>query len=42
MPFVRIDLGKQYPDGVAQKIGDIVYEAILKICFISQALGRHQ
>jgi 4-oxalocrotonate tautomerase len=30
MPFVRIDLGKQYPDGVAQKIGDIVYEAMLK------------
>ncbi len=30
MPFVRIDLGKQYPDGVAQKIGDIVYEVMLK------------
>ena len=30
MPFVRIDLGKQYPEGVAQKIGDIVYEVMLK------------
>ncbi|QWE22586.1 tautomerase family protein [Polynucleobacter sp. AP-Jannik-300A-C4] len=30
MPFVRIDLGKQYPDGVAQKIGDIVYEVMVK------------
>ena len=30
MPFVRIDLGKQYPEEVAQKIGDIVYEVMLK------------
>jgi len=30
MPFVRIDLGKQYPEGVAQKIGDIVYEVMLR------------
>jgi 4-oxalocrotonate tautomerase len=29
MPFVRIDLGKQYPDGVAQQVGDIVYQAMI-------------
>ena len=29
MPFVRIDLGKQYPDGVAQQVGNIVYEAMI-------------
>jgi phenylpyruvate tautomerase PptA (4-oxalocrotonate tautomerase family) len=29
MPFVRIDLGKQYPDGVGQQVGDIVYQAMI-------------
>ena len=29
MPFVRIDLGKHYPDGVAQQVGDIVYQAMI-------------
>lgn len=28
MPFVRIDLGKQYADGVAQQVGNIVYQAM--------------
>lgn len=29
MPFVRIDLGKQYTAGEAQTIGDIVYQAMI-------------
>lgn len=29
MPLVRIDLGKHYSDGVAQQIGDIVYQAMI-------------
>jgi phenylpyruvate tautomerase PptA (4-oxalocrotonate tautomerase family) len=29
MPLVRIDLGKQYPDGVGQQVGDIVYQAMI-------------
>ena len=28
MPFVRIDLSKQYPDGVAQQVGDIIFQAM--------------
>ena len=28
MPFVRIDLSKQYPDGVAQQAGDIIFQAM--------------
>lgn len=29
MPFVRIDLGKQYTVGEAQVVGDIVYQAMI-------------
>ena len=29
MPFVRIDLGKQYTAGEAQTIGDVVYQAMI-------------
>ena len=28
MPFVRIDLNKKYPDGVAQQVGDIIFQAM--------------
>ena len=28
MPFVRIDLSKKYPDGVAQQVGDIIFQAM--------------
>jgi len=28
MPFVRINLSKKYPDGVAQQVGDIIFQAM--------------
>jgi len=28
MPFVRIDLNKKYPDGVAQQVCDIIFQAM--------------
>ncbi|QWD86986.1 tautomerase family protein [Polynucleobacter paludilacus] len=28
MPFVRIDLSKKHPDGVAKQVGDIIFQAM--------------